>query len=154
MRTASLFEAQAAKSSGVSAAELAKSRAAAERSARLAQALDRLRAADADPSAPGIGAAAVGRAVLMLVVSDLRIDPRVEREARALAAAGYSVTVICPEDVNLVVEARMGAGQYRGMDAQADGPGSFRFDQRPDPDAPVLTLKVDMGLGDLEVIRP
>lgn len=33
----------------------------------------------------------------MLVVSDLRIDPRVEREARALSEAGYSVTVICPE---------------------------------------------------------
>lgn len=83
--------------SGASAAELENARAAAERSALLAQALDRLRAADADPSAPGIGAAAAGRAVLMLVVSDLRIDPRVEREARALAAAGYSVTVICPD---------------------------------------------------------
>jgi glycosyltransferase involved in cell wall biosynthesis len=33
----------------------------------------------------------------MLVVSDLRIDPRVEREARALAAGGYRVTVICPD---------------------------------------------------------
>ncbi|WP_197282456.1 glycosyltransferase [Bosea thiooxidans] len=44
-----------------------------------------------------IGAFATGRQVLMLVVSDLRIDPRVEREALALAAAGYTVTVICPD---------------------------------------------------------
>jgi glycosyltransferase involved in cell wall biosynthesis len=45
----------------------------------------------------GIASAASGREIVMLVVSDLRVDPRVEREARALAAAGYSVTVICPE---------------------------------------------------------
>ena len=44
-----------------------------------------------------IGRSAVGRDVTMLVVSDLRIDPRVEREARALASAGFAVTVICPE---------------------------------------------------------
>ena len=35
--------------------------------------------------------------IVMLVVSDLRIDPRVEREARALAAAGFSITVLCPD---------------------------------------------------------
>jgi glycosyltransferase involved in cell wall biosynthesis len=34
--------------------------------------------------------------VMMLVVSDLRIDPRVEREARALAGAGYDIHVVCP----------------------------------------------------------
>jgi glycosyltransferase involved in cell wall biosynthesis len=45
----------------------------------------------------GIGQRAFGRHIVMLVVSDLRIDPRVEREARALASAGYRVTVICPE---------------------------------------------------------
>ena len=45
----------------------------------------------------GIGSQASGRKIVMLVVSDLRVDPRVEREARALAAAGYGVTVICPE---------------------------------------------------------
>lgn len=45
---------------------------------------------------PGIGAHAVGCEVLMLVVSDLRIDPRVRREAQALAAGGYRVTVVCP----------------------------------------------------------
>jgi len=44
-----------------------------------------------------IGRSASGREVVMLVVSDLRVDPRVEREARALAAAEYDVTVICPE---------------------------------------------------------
>ena len=88
------------------------------------------------------------------VVVDLsQVSEPATRTVSIHVAAG-NVTVICPEDVNLVVEARMGAGQYRGIDAQADGPGSFRFDQRPDPDAPVLTLKVDMGLGDLEVIRP
>ncbi len=35
--------------------------------------------------------------VVMLVVSDLRIDPRVERAARTMAAAGYRVKVIWPE---------------------------------------------------------
>lgn len=44
-----------------------------------------------------IGSDASGRDVIMLVVSDLRVDPRVEREARTLAAAGYLVTVLCPE---------------------------------------------------------
>ncbi len=57
---------------------------------RLAQAAD-------GRAAIGIGAQATGRNVLMLVVSDLRIDPRVEREARALAAGGYHVTVMCPD---------------------------------------------------------
>jgi len=50
-----------------------------------------------DPQAVGIGKRANGRQVVMLVLSDLRIDPRVEREARSLAKAGYVVTVICPE---------------------------------------------------------
>jgi glycosyltransferase involved in cell wall biosynthesis len=45
----------------------------------------------------GIGRAATGREIVMLVVSDLRVDPRVEREARALAAAGYSVKIFCPD---------------------------------------------------------
>jgi glycosyltransferase involved in cell wall biosynthesis len=35
--------------------------------------------------------------VVMLVVSDLRIDPRVLRSATALARAGYRVTVLCPD---------------------------------------------------------
>lgn len=69
--------------------------AAAAREAEGADA--RLAEAAADPAAPGIGARATGRNVLMLVVSDLRVDPRVEREARALAAAGYRVTVLCPD---------------------------------------------------------
>jgi Glycosyltransferase Family 4 len=45
----------------------------------------------------GIGQNATGRHIVMLVVSDPRVDPRVEREARALASAGYAVTVICPD---------------------------------------------------------
>lgn len=35
--------------------------------------------------------------VVMLVISDVRIDPRVEKEARALAASGFRVTVIFPD---------------------------------------------------------
>lgn len=35
--------------------------------------------------------------IVMLVISALRIDPRVEREARALAEAGYRVRVIAPD---------------------------------------------------------
>ncbi len=42
----------------------------------------------------GIGRNAMGRRVVMLVVADMRFDPRVEREARALASADYAVTVI------------------------------------------------------------
>ena len=45
----------------------------------------------------GIGRRAQGRRVIMLVVSDLRSDPRVRREARQLADAGYSITVIWPD---------------------------------------------------------
>jgi glycosyltransferase involved in cell wall biosynthesis len=37
-----------------------------------------------------------GRKVVMLVCSHLPIDPRVEREARALAAAGFAVKILCP----------------------------------------------------------
>ncbi|MCC8963627.1 glycosyltransferase family 4 protein [Bradyrhizobium sp. Pear76] len=67
--------------------------------ARLAQArIPKMAAAgDARSRSRQIGRSASGREVVMLVVSDLRVDPRVEREARALAAAGYDVTVICPE---------------------------------------------------------
>ncbi len=38
-----------------------------------------------------------GRDIVMLVVSALRIDPRVEREARALASAGWTIIVIAPD---------------------------------------------------------
>ncbi|WP_083632567.1 glycosyltransferase family 4 protein [Bradyrhizobium sp. NAS96.2] len=69
------------------------------RRARLAQArIPMMTAAgDAKSGSSRIGRSASGREVVMLVVSDLRVDPRVEREARALGAAGYDVTVICPE---------------------------------------------------------
>jgi glycosyltransferase involved in cell wall biosynthesis len=60
-----------------------------------------------------IGARAAGREIVMLIVSDLRFDPRVEREARALASAGYIVTIICPEPSK-------GAGEKYNLDW---GPG-------------------------------
>jgi glycosyltransferase involved in cell wall biosynthesis len=49
------------------------------------------------PDAIGIGSAAKGSEIVMLVVSDLRIDPRVEREALALTQAGFKVTIYCPD---------------------------------------------------------
>jgi glycosyltransferase involved in cell wall biosynthesis len=45
----------------------------------------------------GIGQYATGDLIVMLVISDLRIDPRVEREARTLAAAGWRVLVLYPD---------------------------------------------------------
>lgn len=55
-----------------------------------------MRALDRRYGEARIGTNARGRTVVMLVVSDLRIDPRVEREARALSSAGYHVHIICP----------------------------------------------------------
>jgi glycosyltransferase involved in cell wall biosynthesis len=55
-----------------------------------------MRAADRRHNDARIGTNARGRQVVMLVVSDLRIDPRVEREARALAGADYQVRILCP----------------------------------------------------------
>lgn len=116
---------------GTSAAELEDARAAAGRSAMVAQALGRLHAADTDPRAPGIGNAAGGNDVLMLVVSDLRIDPRVEREARALAAAGYRVTVICP-DPTLGAEKDLAIDWGRGVSIRfIDGLASQYLVARP-----------------------
>ncbi|KQU54787.1 hypothetical protein ASG72_04005 [Bosea sp. Leaf344] len=60
----------------------------------------RLTRAAAQASAPGIGARAIGNRIIMLVVSDLWNDPRVEREALALARAGYLVEVLCPDLAN------------------------------------------------------
>lgn len=57
----------------------------------------RLLKAAEQQGAARISERAQGRHVLMLVVSDLRIDPRVEREARALVEGGYEVTVLCPD---------------------------------------------------------
>lgn len=37
------------------------------------------------------------RRVVMLAVSNLRIDPRIERESRALAGRGYEVVVVAPD---------------------------------------------------------
>jgi glycosyltransferase involved in cell wall biosynthesis len=66
------------------------------RSRRLAEAHARVMRA-AERGAGGIGSNAHGRQIVMLVVSNLQIDPRVEREARALSKAGYGVKIICPE---------------------------------------------------------
>jgi len=46
------------------------------------------------PGRAGVGGRAEGRTIVMLVVADMRVDPRVEREARALAASGFLVHVI------------------------------------------------------------
>jgi glycosyltransferase involved in cell wall biosynthesis len=46
------------------------------------------------PGRAGIGVRPEGRMIVMLVVADMRFDPRVEREARALAASGFLVHVI------------------------------------------------------------
>ncbi len=46
---------------------------------------------------PGIGKAAAGRTIVMLVVSQIHVDPRVRQEAQALAAAGYEITIMWPE---------------------------------------------------------
>jgi glycosyltransferase involved in cell wall biosynthesis len=48
------------------------------------------------PGNKGIAAEAHGSAIVMLSVSDMRIDPRIEREARALAHAGFEVLIIWP----------------------------------------------------------
>lgn len=64
---------------------------------RMKAARQRLLGSVTAQDAVGVGAHPAGRRVLMLVVSDLRIDPRVEREARALAGAGYQVTVLAPD---------------------------------------------------------
>jgi glycosyltransferase involved in cell wall biosynthesis len=46
------------------------------------------------PGRNGVGTQASGRTIVMVVVADMRVDPRVQREARALAAGGYRVHVI------------------------------------------------------------
>lgn len=66
----------------------------------------------------GIGKNPVGRQIVMLTPSNLRIDPRIEREARALVGAGYDVVVIAPDP-------RVGEETEHGVDW---GPGiSFRW---------------------------
>lgn len=62
--------------------------------ARLPGAAWRFRREWTSPANRGIGLAAPGHTVVMLVVADMRSDPRVEREARALAAAGQEIVVI------------------------------------------------------------
>ncbi|MGH9908679.1 MAG: glycosyltransferase, partial [Pyrinomonadaceae bacterium] len=45
----------------------------------------------------GRSSASPTRSVVMLVISDARVDPRVERGARALAEAGFKVKVLYPD---------------------------------------------------------
>jgi glycosyltransferase involved in cell wall biosynthesis len=88
-----------------------------------------------------VGEKATGRKVVMLVVSDLRVDPRVEREARALASAGYLVTVICPEPSD-------GAGAKYNIDwgggvriKYIHWTGSTFMNEKPGYDADLLYLE-------------
>ena len=50
----------------------------------------------------GIGRAPQGKTIVMLVVSQLHIDPRVRQEARALATGGFDVVVIWPESASQI----------------------------------------------------
>ena len=51
---------------------------------------------------PGIGKKPQQRKIVMLVVSQLHLDPRVRQEAQALAAAGFDIVVMWPELVKQV----------------------------------------------------
>jgi glycosyltransferase involved in cell wall biosynthesis len=53
---------------------------------------------------PGVGKAAPGRHVIMLVVSDVSHDPRLRHSALALAGAGYAVTIIAPHQAGIVTQ--------------------------------------------------
>jgi starch synthase len=57
-----------------------------------------------------IGSTGQGHTVVMLAVTVLHLDPRVEREARALAAAGYCVIIIWPDQVGSAVTIDWGPG--------------------------------------------
>jgi glycosyltransferase involved in cell wall biosynthesis len=68
-----------------------------------------------------------GRKVVMLVCSELPIDPRVEREARALAAAGFPVKILCPAWEGPAPPPRWGPGiEVRILPFKA-GRFGFRF---------------------------
>jgi glycosyltransferase involved in cell wall biosynthesis len=67
--------------------------------ARLPGSALRFRREWTSPANAAIGKKPEGRAVVMLVVADMRFDPRVEREARALAAGGREVTVVWTDPV-------------------------------------------------------
>lgn len=66
--------------------------------------------------------------IVMLVVSMLRIDPRVEREARALAVNGYRVVVICPDvDVPSVREQPLDWGRNIEFDILATEASNYAY---------------------------
>lgn len=57
-----------------------------------------------------IGSTGRGHTVVMLAVSVLHLDSRIEREARALAAAGYCVIIIWPDQVDSAATIDWGPG--------------------------------------------
>jgi glycosyltransferase involved in cell wall biosynthesis len=67
------------------------------------------------------------RTVVMLAIADLRFDPRIEREARALAAAGYKVTIIFPR-FDGWKEAKVDWGKGVTFDPIATHAGTFAFE--------------------------
>ncbi|WP_162246188.1 glycosyltransferase [Bosea sp. Leaf344] len=116
-----------------------------------AEAKKRLMGALSDPSAFGIGNRASGNAVLMIVVSDLRVDPRVEREARALAAAGYAVTILCP-DPTLGKDPGVAVNWGPGVDARfVDWRASHYVSERPGFEGGLL---FDIALRVAEALKP
>src|SRR5207249_4078959 len=48
--------------------------------------------------------------IVMLVCSNLPVDPRVEREARALVARGFRVKILCPQWTPITPPPDWGAG--------------------------------------------
>jgi alpha-maltose-1-phosphate synthase len=90
-----------------------------------------LKVAAGDHLGLAIGSVALGRDILMLVVSDLRIDPRVEREARALAGGGYKVHVLCP-DPTLGLDKTIAIDWGKGVTVEfIDGMASQFVSERP-----------------------
>lgn len=100
-------------------------------------------------SLPSSISAPVGDVVIDL--SELQVTAT---RTTAIRVAAGDVRVICPEHVNLIIEARMGAGTYTVFGSSHDGPGTFQVEQRPDPTQPTLTLTVEVAIGDLEVTAP
>jgi len=63
-----------------------------------------------------------------------------------------NVDVMLPATGNVVLEWRLGAGQYRGPDGERDGVGlNGTYRRIADPNAPTLTLVLNAGAGDLTV---
>jgi len=65
------------------------------------------------------------RRIVMLVISDVRRDPRVQREAKALAASGFPVTIVCPAWSRNPEELKADLGQ--GIELRVQSVGSGRY---------------------------